>query len=250
MIYQQEVKENDSFYSQYKDKKIVYSKEVSQHIGVVQRDTAIKVGDDIIKGILISSTMESFVILVSLTEHMKKSIYDQKGALIVLLKFVCRETGKTMLFTIHTKFLSINHEGLQQKDMSFIAMHIRRKIPNDLIRIFGLYIEAEKERLSKKKEKVECILLVNGSKIDCIPKNITKDRLILSIEGIQGLTSNQKAVTILKIINTEDVLEIIGTIKEIDTAAIFPEIHLHFLMEDQSPRFSYSIHVLRTLINN
>ena len=194
--------------------------------------------------------MESFVILANLNEHMKRSIYDQKGALVVLLKFICRETGKTMLFTIHTKFLNINHEGLQQKDMYFIAMQIRRKIPNDLIRIFGLYIEAEKDRLSKKKEKVECLLLANGSKTDCIAKNITKDRLILSLEGTQGLTNNQKAVTILKIVNTEEVLEIIGTIRKIDTSAISPELHLHFSMDDQSPRFGYSIHVLRSLINN
>ena len=141
MIYQQEIKVLDSFYSNYKDKKIVYSKEVSHLIGIVQRDTSIKVGELAVKGALISSTMESFVILAKLDANLKQVIYDQKGSLIVQLKFISRETGKALLFTIHTKFLNINNQGLAQEDLQFISMNIRRKIPNDLIRIFGQYHE-------------------------------------------------------------------------------------------------------------
>jgi PilZN3 domain len=251
MIYQQEVKEVNSFYSKYRDKKIVYSKEVSQFIGLVQRDTSIKVGDEVIKGALISSTMESFVIMARLDENLKRAIYDQNGALIVHLKFISAETGKSILFTIHTKFLNFNNQGLAQKDLQFVAMQIRRKIPNDMIRIFGLYHEEAANKLKNKKKKVECLLLANESKSDCITLSISKDLLVLIVDDSQAVILNQKAIAILKIVNTGEVLEIIGTItKKIDESDGRCELHLKYSMDDQSPRFGYSIHVLRNLINS
>jgi len=140
MIYQQEIKEINEFYDRYKERKIVYSKEVSVDIGLAQKDTAIKIGSSIVKGALISSTMESLVILAKLDSNIKQSIFDQKGALTVQLKFLNRENGKSILFSIHTKFIGLNDQGLAQKDLQFVAMQIRRKIPNDLIRIFGLFL--------------------------------------------------------------------------------------------------------------
>jgi len=251
MIYQQEVKETNTFYATFKDKKIVYSKEVSQSIGLVQRDTSIKIGTEIIKGALISSTMENLVIMAKLSDSIKQAIFDQKGALVVHLKFISKETGKSILFTIHTKFLNINNQGLEQKDLQFLSMQIRRKIPNDLIRIFGHHFEEARSKLALKKEKVECLLLSNNVKTDCITEKLSKDELILLLDDTPDVNINQKAIAILKIMKTDEVIEIIGTIlkKEVEPDKKC-RLFLSFLMTDQSPRFGYSIHVLRNLINS
>lgn len=250
MIYQQELKEIESFYEKYREKKIVYSKEVTQQINLIQKDTAIKVGDLIIKGALISSTMDSFVILARLDEIAKRMIFDLNGTLSVHLKFVIRETGKSILFTIHTKFLNMNNQGLAQKNLQFISMQIRRKIPNDLIRIFGLYHEEEKERRKNKKKKVECLLLSSESKVDCLTDRISKSELVLTVENPNSININQKAIAILKIVNTGEVIEIIGTvIRKTEEADNRCRIFLQYTMDDQSPRFGYSVHVLRNLIN-
>lgn len=251
MIYQQEVREVNDFYDRYKDRKIVYSKEVTQSIGLVQRDTSIKINDQIIKGALISSTMESFVLMAPLNETLQQELHDQKSSLLVHLKFISRESGKSVLFTIHTKFLNINNQGLARKDLYFIAMQIRRKIPNDLIRIFGQYHKAVETRLKNKKKRVECLLLANESRTDCLADSISKDKLVLVIDDVTGLVMNQKAIAILKIVNTGEVIEIIGTITKIEMDSDDNcKLHLNFEIGDQSPRFGYSVHVLRNLINS
>lgn len=251
MIYQQEVREVNDFYERYKDRKIVYSKEVSQSIGLVQRDTSIKVGSHLIKGALISSTMESFVLMAELNETLRQELHNQNSSLIVHLKFISRETGKSILFTIHTKFLNINNQGQSRKDLFFIAMQIRRQIPNDLIRIFGIHHKAVETRLKNKKKRVESLLLVNDSKTDCIAEKISKNELVLFIEDITGISMNQKAIAILKILQTGEVMEIIGTVAKIDMDAKDNcYLHLNFEIDDQSPRFGYSVHVLKNLINS
>ena len=251
MIYQQEIKEIDSYYSKYKDNNIVFSKEVSQSMGLVQRDTSIKLGDSIIKGAMISSTMENLVIVAKLNEIVKQTIYDLKGTLTVHLKFISRESGKSLLFTLHAKMLNMNSQGADQKDLQFISMQIRRKIPNDLIKIFGQYHESARKKLLNKKKKVECLLLANDVKTDCITESISKDELVLLFDDNTRVSLNQKAIAILKIVKTGEVLEIIGSIsKKIDESNGKCHIHLLYNMKDQSPRFGYSIHVLRNIINS
>lgn len=253
MIYQQEIREINDFYDRYKDRKIVYSKEVSQGIGLVQRDTAIKLGTLVIKGVLISSTMESFVFMARLNDSLKQSFYDQNkpGALKVQLKFISRESGKTELFSIDTKFLNFNSQGLDQPGLHFVAMQIRRKIPNDLIRIFGLYHKEVDNRLKEKKKKVECFILANEMKIDCLTESISKGVLALSLDEKGLLNMNQKAIAILRIVKTGEVMEIIGTVSRIsDGSDGTCKVNLQFNMEDQSPRFGYSIHVLSNIINS
>ena len=250
MIYQQEMKEINTFYSKYKDKKIVYSKEVTQDIGLIQKETVVKVGTSVIKGALISSTMESLVVLAKLNDQIKQEIFNQNGSLSVQLKFIMSDTGKSLVFTIHTKFLNINNQGLDQEDMQFISMQIRRKIPNDLIRVFGLFHEKATAKLKIKKSKVECILLANEQKYDCLIQSITKKELVLVLNDSSIVEVNQKVIAILKVVKTGEVLEIIGTVvNKVSDSDKNYEISLQYDMEDQSPRFNYSIHVLKTLIN-
>lgn len=251
MIYQQEAKEVNDFYKRFKDKKIVYSREVSRSIGLNQNATSIKLGSLVLKGALISSTMESFVIMARLDDSAKREIFDQKGMLTVQLTFVDRESGKDLLFTIHTKFLNMNNQGLDQKDLNFIALESRRKIPNDLIKVFGSYHKEAESRRKLKKKKVECLLLANERKTDCLAESITKNQLVLGIEETPSISIDVKAIAILKIVNTGEVMEIIGNIRE---KRIEPDgrcrVLLQYQMEDQSPRFGYSIHVLKNIINS
>ncbi|MDA3812566.1 MAG: hypothetical protein PF518_19785 [Spirochaetaceae bacterium] len=250
MIYQQEIKEIESFYSNYKDKKIVYTKEITQLIGLVQKNTAIKVGSETINGALISSTMESLVVMAKLSEAIKQHIYDLNGILSVQLRFISRETGKPILFNLHTKILNMNDQGQDQKDLQFITMQIRRKIPNDLIRIFGLYIEEERKKLLLKKKKVECSLLSRGEKKDCIAESIDKSVLTLVLKDDPDLNMNDKVMAVLKIVQTDEIIEIIGSIsKKIIESDSQCQLFVNFIMEEQSPRFSYSVHVLKNLIN-
>ena len=98
---------------------------------------------------------------------------------------------------------------------------------------------------------MECLLLANESKLDCITLSISKSDLVLVVEDSQAVILNQKAIAILKIVNTDEVLEIIGTIsKKEDETGNQCQLHLQYSMDDQSPRFGYSIHVLRNLINS
>jgi hypothetical protein len=228
MIYQQEIKEIESFYSNYKDKKIVYTKEITQLIGLVQKNTAIKVGSETINGALISSTMESLVVMAKLSEAIKQHIYDLNGILSVQLRFISRETGKPILFNLHTKILNMN----------------------DLIRIFGLYIEEERKKLLLKKKKVECSLLSRGEKKDCIAESIDKSVLTLVLKDDPDLNMNDKVMAVLKIVQTDEIIEIIGSIsKKIIESDSQCQLFVNFIMEEQSPRFSYSVHVLKNLIN-
>lgn len=251
MIYQQEVKEINDFYDKYKERKIVYSKEVTQDIGLVQRDTSIRMGDESISSALISSTMESFVLLARLEERQRQLLYDSNSSLSVQLKFISKETGKTILLTIHTKIVSLNSQGLDQKDLFFLAMSIRRKIPDDLIRIYGYFFREAEEKNQNKKRRVECLLLANEIKSDCQAEKITKDELVVSLDDDSPYKINDKAITIIKVINTGEVVEIIGTISgkdyDISGSSI---LNISYSMDDQSPRFGYSIHVLKNLINN
>jgi hypothetical protein len=250
MIYQQELKQTNDFYENYRDKKIVYSKEVTHLIGLIQKDTEIKVDTETVKGILISTTMDSLIILAKLDEKMKQRIYDLNGSLMVHLKFTSKETGKDLLFTLHTKFLNINNQGLDQKDLYFISMQIKRKISNELIRIFGLYHEETFLKLVSKKKKVECLLLSNDRKKDCIAESIGNTEFTLFTEDCDPSIINQKAIAIVKILNTGEVIEIIGQIsrKEDDIGGKC-HLVLTYNIDDQSPRFGYSIHVLKSLIN-
>ena len=251
MIYQQEIKEINAFYEKYKDKKIVYTKEVSQQIGLIRKGTIFKIGSVSVKGALISSTMESLVIMGKLSDILKQTIYDLQGSISVQLSFISKETGKSILLTLHAKVLNMNNQGLGQKDLQFITMKMRRKIPNDLIRIFGMYHEDYMEKILLKKKKVECLLLSNEIKKDCVAGNIDKSKLQLFFDNDTPVNNNQKAIVILKIVKTGEVLEIIGSISnKVNDADGTCHLFLNFSIEDQSPRFGYSIHVLKNLINS
>lgn len=251
MIYQQEIREINDFYDRYKDSKIVYSQGVVRDIGLVQRDTSIKVGEQVLKSVLISSTMEDFVFMASLNDSVRETFYDLGGSLKVQLKFLDPESSKSILFTLDTKFLNFNNQGLTRDDLVFIAMKIRRKIPNDLIRLFGLYHTVQEQKLRDKKKKVECLLLTNDRKNDCLTEKITKTELVLRVEEEEKIAPRQKALAILKVVKTGEVIEIIGTVA---SRTIEPDgsqsLTISYAMDDQSPRFGYSIHVLRNLINS
>ncbi|MBN2659422.1 MAG: hypothetical protein JXR86_20365 [Spirochaetales bacterium] len=250
MIYQQEIKEVNDFYDRYKDSKIVYSQSVVQDIGLVQRDTVIKFGDQVIKSVLISSTMEDFVFMSAISDSLKEAIYEFGGYLKIQLKFIDPETSKSILFTLDTKFLNFNTQGLTRKDLVFIAMKIRRKIPNDLIRLFGLFHTDQEQKLRDKKKKVECLLLTNDRKTDCLTEKISKTELVLRVEEEENISPNQKVLAILKVVRTGEVIEIIGSIssrsREPDGSQ---SLTVSYAIDDQSPRFGYSIHVLKNLIN-
>jgi len=253
MIYQHEIKEINDFYDQYKDRKIVFSQEVITNMGLVQRDTSITVGDQVLKSVLISSTMEHFVFLTNLDEASEKILFEQGGSLKVQLKFVPAETSRSVLFTLDTKLLSLDREGLTRKELVFINMKIKRKIPNDLIQLFSLYHIDHEQKLREKKKKVECLLLTNERKTDCLTEKISKSELVLRMENEaeEHMAPSQKALAILKLVKTGEVLEIIGNIT---SRTVDPDgsqsLTLSFDMDDQSPRFGYSIHVLRNIINS
>jgi len=253
MIYQHEVKEIIDFYDQYKDSEIVFSQEVINNMGLVQRDTSITLGDQVLKSVLISSTMEHFVFLTSLDEASEQILIDLGGALKVQLKFVPSTSSRSVLFTLDMKFLRLDREGLTRKELVFIHMKIKRKIPNDLIEFFSLYHINHERKLREKKKKVECFLLTNDRKTDCLIEKISKSELVLRMEDdAEGrIAPRQKALAILKLVKTGEVLEIIGNIS---SKSVGPNgslsLTLSFDMDDQSPRFGYSIHVLRNIINS
>jgi len=109
MIYQQELREVNDFFDRYKDRKIVFSQEVVKTIGLIQKDTSIKVGEQVIHGILISSSMESFVFMANLNDAQKGDFYELGSSLKIQLKFLDPENRKPILFTLDTKFLSFSN---------------------------------------------------------------------------------------------------------------------------------------------
>lgn len=249
-MYQQQINEINEYFSKYKGKKIVFSSSVSRTLGLIQKDTSLKIGSEVFQGALLSSTMENLEVLIKLESHLIEQFSDQNIALIVHLKFNNKESGKNEIFTIYAKITGIKIHDRAHENIYVLSLNIKRKISNELILLYGFYHEKNREKLLLKKKKMACHLLSGEAENDCIAEKISPEAIDVYVEANCSAKINSKSIVIIKIQNTGEVFEIIGRISHIENEDDGGyHLVLNYSLSEQSPRFGYSMHVLKNLIN-
>lgn len=248
---QLEALKGEKYYQVYKDHRILFSAHVSKSLGLQQQDTVVKIGLEKTRGALISATMNEIVLLANLTEDLQKKIYTSQGHIAVNLKFYDSLFKKEMSFNLFTKFLNMNNHGLKQKNMYYLSLKLRRKIPFELINIFGKHHDKINEIQEKGKRSVEGMLFARGVKKVCYPHHITGDGIIIDYPGDPQAFLNQKSMIVLKSGETGDVFEIIGKVdsdyRKINDSS---RIRINYSLDQQSPRFAVSLKILTEALNN
>ncbi len=242
--------ENDRVYNAYKDKRIIFSQSVTKTLGLKQKETVVTIGMEKRKAAIISATMDDMVILANLNELMQKKIYSSKGMVLLHLKFYDSLFKEEIVFNLFTKFLNMNNDGLNHRDMHYVNLQFLRRIPNDLIHVFGKYHEKIKTVTALKNNKTEGMLFARGIKQVCFPSRINESSILLNCFVNPTPYLNQKAMVVLKCVDTGDVFEIIGRIDEQYSKLNESfQIKLNYSLQQQSPRFSYSYKILKNAIN-
>ena len=238
MFTQQEVIENSKLYETFKDKQILFSTPVSKSIGLKQQGTLIKIGFETSKAAIVSSSMTDMVVLANIDEQMQKKIYSTNGIVTVQLRFYDSLFKKELTFNLQTKFLNMNNHGLIQKDIHYMSLQFKRKLPNDLIKVFGKHHKKIETATSKKKNSLEGILFSRGIKKMCTPVGIDNDSIILKSHDNPSPFLSQKAMVVLKSIETDEVFEVIGRINEVYSQENNTyQLRLDYSMDQQSPPF-------------
>lgn len=250
MYTHQEVIENNRIYNAYKNQRINFSSQVARSIGLKQQDTVVKIGMDKTRGALVSASMDDLVVLTKLNSHLQKKIYSANGMVTVQLKFYDSLFKKEMSFNLYTKFLNMNNHGLPEGDMRYLSLKLRRRIPNDLISVFGKHHEKVSSAATVLNKNIEGMLFVRGIKKACFPAYIDEDKVLINYLGNPQAFLQHKAMLVLKSVQTGDTFEVIGKIDEdvLQQVDAF-QLKLNYSIDQQSPRFSSSLEELTRLVN-
>lgn len=257
MYTHQELMEYNRIYNAYKDHRILFSSQVSRSLGLQQQDTILKIGMDQTKGALVSASMNDLVILASLDDSFRRKIHRENGLITVHLRFYDSLFKKEMIFNLYTKFLNINSHGLNHDGIHYVTLLMRRKLPNELISVFGKHhekLKSAKNSLAGNRtafnRKVEGMLFVRGVKKACFPAMIDGRSVLINYLGDPAAFLNHKAMVVLKSVETGDVFEIIGRVDEEAFQQLDSfQFRLNYSLEQQSPRFAQSYRMLASLIN-
>lgn len=250
MYTQQETIKYNMIYDKYKDSRILFSGNVSKSLGLKQEDTIVKIGMDRTKAALVSATMNDIVVIAKMNELLQRRIYTAKNMVTVHLKFYDSLFKKEMVFNLHTKVLNMNNHGLNHQDMHYVSMKFRRKIPNDLIAVFGKHHEKIQTAAALRNKNVEAMMFVRGIKKVCFPSFIDGDKVLINYLGNPQAFVNHKAMIVIKSEETGDVYEIIGKFdEEFSESNKTFQMKLNYSPEQQSPRFSASMDALVKLVN-
>ncbi len=238
------------FFKKYRNEKIIFNKDNTQALGLIQKETVFKVGCESFKGVLISATMDNLVVLVNIDSQMRKTIYSANCLLTAQIRFYNSFHRKTLICNLFMKMMSMNNHALNQKNMHYLVLSFRRKMPDDLIRLFGEFIENKKLSEKPKGKQIEGMIVSRGIKKHCIPSLINDDNITLSFFGDPQRFLDQKAMVVLKSIRSGEIYEIIGDVnKDFTVNKESCQLIMDFALEHQSPRFNYSLQVLKSVIN-
>jgi len=248
---QMEVIRGEKLYQTYKDKKIVFSSNVSRYMGLKQKETLVKIGTEKTRGAVVSATMDEMLLIAHLDENLQKIINSSQGLVTVNLKFYDSLYKKEMSFNLFTKLKSMDNQGLNQKDMHYVNLELRRKIPVELINIFGKHHEQIIRAQEKQKENIESMLFSRGLKKPCVASHIDNESIFVDYPGNPQAFLNQKSIVLLKNVQTGEIFEIIGKVDE-DFQQMDGQsrIKINYSIDQQSPRFSLSLKNLKLVINS
>lgn len=251
MYTHQEVKESDRIYKAYQNHRILFSSQVARSIGLQQQDTVIKIGMEKTRGALVSATMDDIVVLTKMSSNLQKKIYMENGMVTVQLKFYDTLFKKEMAFNLYTKFLNMNNHGLPTKEMQYLSLKFRRRIPHDLISVFGKHHEKLSSAATVLNKNAEGMLFVRGIRKACFPAFIDKEKVLINYLGNPQAFIQHKAMLVLKSTETGETFEVIGKIDEEFKKLVDAfQLKLNYSIDQQSPRFSNSLGDLTKLINN
>ncbi|MBB6480493.1 PilZN3 domain-containing protein [Spirochaeta isovalerica] len=250
MLTHQEVQLNNQLYNKYKDQRILFSTSVAKSIGLQQSETILKIGMEKTKGALISATMNDMVILAKMTEALRRRIYSENGMVTVHLKFFDSLFKKEMIFNLYTKFVNMNNHGLPGQDMQYLSLKLRRRIPYELVSVFGKHHTKVSTASTVLNKKAEGMLFARGIKKNCFPSYIDNEKVMINFLGNPQSFVNHKAMIVLKSPDTGETYEIIGKIDEQFEQNIDAfQMRLNYSIDQQSPRFTSSLGNLKELIN-
>ena len=94
---QMEVIRGEKLYQTYKDKKIVFSNNVSRFMGLKQKDTRVKIGMERTRGAVVSATMDEILLIAYLDESLQKKSILLRGWLQSILTFMTPCTKRRCL---------------------------------------------------------------------------------------------------------------------------------------------------------
>ncbi len=251
MYTQQEVKENEKFYHDYQDQRILFSSQVSKTLGLKQQKTIVKINSNATKGALVSATMTDLVLIANIDDSLQKKLYLSNDLITVQLSFYDSLFKKQMTFTLFTKFQNMNNHGLNRDDMQYLCLQLKRKIPNELISVFGKYHEKVKKTSQSLKPRVAGMIFCRGIKKQCSPLRIDEESILISQTDNPGAYLNRKCMIVLKSTETNEVFEIIGKVaNEYTNLNNSYQIKLNYSVDQQSPRFIQSFNNLSLIMNH
>lgn len=250
MYTQQEVKENERIYHAYKDQRILFSNQVSKSLGLKQQQTIVKINSNATRGALVSATMNDLVLLANIDDLQQETLHLSNELITVQLSFYDSLFKKQITFTLFTKFLNMNNHGLNRNDMQYISLRLKRKIPNELISVFGKYHEKVERATQSNNSKIDGMMFCRGIKKNCTPLRINTESITIKLSDNPKAFLERKSMIVLKSQETNEVFEIIGKIdsdyKNIDGSY---ELSLKYSIDQQSPRFLQSLNNLSLLMN-
>jgi len=249
MYTQQELVENRKIYETFKEKRIVFSNENTRAVGLLQSETKVKIGMEAAKGALISATMDDVVILARIDKDAQNQLYKSNGLITIQLKFYDSLFKKSHVFNLLTKLVDMNNNGLNYENMYYLNLKMRRKIPDDLVKVFGHHhIKSEKSKVST---NTEGMLFIRGVKKVCTPVSINDESMTIVFKGNPSGFLDQKGMVVLKVDGFEEVFELIGKISsDFDLVDDSYHLKLDYTPSQQSPRFSQSLLLLKQIINS
>lgn len=215
----------DRYYEELHYNVVTFTKQVCRKVGLVRGDSHIRIRGETLPCLIYSLSMERAVVILRINETAKAIMAQTMPALTLHVRF--SPTKESISLMLDAQIEEIKEYGEKVPDTYFLALRYRRKAPNDLIKILGELIEAEKEKERRIFERInldpqnakkmglspaETFLFCQGEGKKCVLQEISVFSARVVISGHPADYEGNKAMLIMKIESAGEIGEMLGSV--------------------------------------
>jgi hypothetical protein len=178
----------NEFFEQFRDVEVTFTRQVSQILGLLSQQTAVKCLGEDFPCTIYSTSMTGAKVLASLRADSLKKI--RQSGFSVALRFCFRRPDRAdpLTFFVPARITSHRIYDAASPDLYFLALEYPNRPPDDLIELLGHLLEANVNASRRKEVRIEitpaslkalgleakeATLLVHGSPRVCILRDLS-----------------------------------------------------------------------------
>lgn len=245
------------FYDLYRDKEIIFSKDIIKILNLDPRQIYIKCNSGQWPCIINSSSLMLARIIIG-TKGGAYAAIQKTNTPVSLRFFFADPNGQTMSFFVNAHVTSID-PYMESKELAIATLTFNSKPPDILIEMLGRLLETKANSAARKEERIaltaeskrrlgllkeETTLLIQNVPRNCIVRNLSFSGAKLIMMGVAHFLQDKEAVLQLEFEEPREILPLKGTIvtaEPVEGRKELLALSIHF--DEASVPISYKIHI-------